>query len=38
MCAPAAVRHRGLDGMAATVTDAGGDDPIETPLLGTGNS
>ena len=32
-----AVRHRGLDGMAATVTGPGGDMPIETPLLGTGN-
>jgi UDP-N-acetylmuramoyl-tripeptide--D-alanyl-D-alanine ligase len=31
------VRHRGLDGMAATVTGPGGRTPIETPLLGTGN-
>ena len=31
------VRHRGLDGMAATVTGPGGSMPIETPLLGTGN-
>jgi UDP-N-acetylmuramoyl-tripeptide--D-alanyl-D-alanine ligase len=32
-----AVRHRGLDGMAATVTGPGGAVEIETPLLGTGN-
>jgi UDP-N-acetylmuramoyl-tripeptide--D-alanyl-D-alanine ligase len=32
-----AVRHRGLDGMAATVTTPQGDVDVETPLLGTGN-
>lgn len=32
-----AVRHRGLDGMAATVTGPAGTVWIETPLLGTGN-
>ena len=33
-----AVRHRGLDGMAATVTDAARRAvAVETPLLGTGN-
>ncbi|HEX9368134.1 MAG TPA: UDP-N-acetylmuramoyl-tripeptide--D-alanyl-D-alanine ligase [Vicinamibacterales bacterium] len=32
-----AVRHRGLDGMAATVTTPRGDVHVETPLLGTGN-
>ena len=32
-----AVRHRGLEGMAATVTGPGGTAQIETPLLGTGN-
>ena len=31
------VRHRGLDGMAATVTGPGGRARLETPLLGTGN-
>jgi UDP-N-acetylmuramoyl-tripeptide--D-alanyl-D-alanine ligase len=31
------VRHRGLDGMAATVTTPAGSFPLETPLLGTGN-
>jgi UDP-N-acetylmuramoyl-tripeptide--D-alanyl-D-alanine ligase len=31
------VRHRGLDGMAATVTTPAGTVDIETPLLGTGN-
>ncbi len=31
------VRHRGLDGMAATVSTPGGSIAIETPLLGTGN-
>ena len=31
------VQHRGLDGMAATVTTPQGEAFIETPLLGTGN-
>jgi UDP-N-acetylmuramoyl-tripeptide--D-alanyl-D-alanine ligase len=31
------VRHRGLDGMAATVTTPHGQVRVETPLLGTGN-
>jgi UDP-N-acetylmuramoyl-tripeptide--D-alanyl-D-alanine ligase len=31
------VRHRGLDGMAATVTTPQGEAVVETPLLGTGN-
>jgi UDP-N-acetylmuramoyl-tripeptide--D-alanyl-D-alanine ligase len=31
------VRHRGLDGMAATVTTPAGTMEIETPLLGIGN-
>jgi UDP-N-acetylmuramoyl-tripeptide--D-alanyl-D-alanine ligase len=31
------VRHRGLDGMAATVSTPAGTLEIETPLLGTGN-
>lgn len=32
-----AVRHRGLDGMAATMIGPAGAAEIETPLLGTGN-
>lgn len=32
-----AVRHRGLDGMAATLSTPQGTVPVETPLLGTGN-
>jgi UDP-N-acetylmuramoyl-tripeptide--D-alanyl-D-alanine ligase len=32
-----AVRHRGLDGMAATIATPHGDRQIETPLLGMGN-
>ncbi len=32
-----AVRHRGLDGMAATWSTPQGTMPVETPLLGTGN-
>lgn len=32
-----AVEHRGLDGMAATITAPGATFAIETPLLGTGN-
>ena len=31
------VRHRGLDGMAATIVTPQGEAAIETPLLGTGN-
>jgi len=31
------VRHRGLDGMAATLTTPHGSAAVETPLLGTGN-
>jgi len=31
------VRHRGLDGMAATLHTPHGDVAVETPLLGTGN-
>ena len=31
------VRHRGLDGMAATLTTPQGSVGVETPLLGTGN-
>jgi UDP-N-acetylmuramoyl-tripeptide--D-alanyl-D-alanine ligase len=31
------VRHRGLDGMAATLTTPSGRLQVETPLLGTGN-
>jgi UDP-N-acetylmuramoyl-tripeptide--D-alanyl-D-alanine ligase len=31
------VRHRGLDGMAATVSTPDGSIAVETPLLGTGN-
>ena len=31
------VRHRGLDGMAATVATPHGEVRVETPLLGTGN-
>jgi UDP-N-acetylmuramoyl-tripeptide--D-alanyl-D-alanine ligase len=31
------VRHRGLDGMAATITTPQGDVYVQTPLLGTGN-
>jgi UDP-N-acetylmuramoyl-tripeptide--D-alanyl-D-alanine ligase len=31
------VRHRGLDGMAATITTPQGDVDVQTPLLGTGN-
>jgi UDP-N-acetylmuramoyl-tripeptide--D-alanyl-D-alanine ligase len=32
-----AVRHRGLDGMAAILSTPGGSIAVETPLLGTGN-